>query len=61
MILTKDSLVKSLANGFDNLAVANNSFESLYNPIVVINTLGLLAIESNCNTPSDLVNDGLVE
>ena len=35
-----------------NFAVANNSLLSLYNPTVVINTLGLLAIESNFKVPS---------
>ena len=54
--------MKSLSRGLDNLATANNSFASLYIPIVVIYTCGLLMNELYNTSPVEPVtNDGFSE
>ena len=51
LTLTNASFVKSFNNGLDNLATANNSLLSLYNPTVVGNVCGLLINELNTTSP----------
>jgi hypothetical protein len=54
--------VKSFSRGLDNLAVANNSWESLYRPTVVMYVVGFVINESYRIAPVDEeINDGLVE
>ena len=56
------SLSNDLAIGWDVLATANISLESLYNPIVVINVFGSFSKDDSTNELSEPVtNDGLLE
>jgi len=56
------SLENVLSNGLLNLATANNSLLSLYNPTVVINVLGSLKYVGCTKEPSEAVKKvGLVE
>ena len=47
------SLLVDFKIGFDNLATANNSFELLYKPTVVIYDLGSVLKEGTANTESE--------
>jgi len=60
--LINTSLSNDLAIGCDVLATANISFESLYNPIVVINVFGSFSKDDSANELSEpLTNVGLFE
>ena len=48
------SLENVLSNGLLNLATANNSLLSLYNPTVVINVLGSLKYVGCTKEPSEM-------
>jgi len=55
-------LVKSFVNGLDNLATANNWLVSLYKPIVVMYTWGLLINWGYNTSPVEPeINDGFSE
>ena len=55
-------MVKSLTNGLDNLATANNWFVSLYKPIVVIYVCGLFINEEYNTSPVEPdIKDGFSE
>ena len=54
--------MKSFSRGLDNLAVANNSWDGLYRPTVVIYVVGFVTNESNIIAPVDEdINEGLDE
>ena len=62
MTLISASLVKSFLRGLLNLAVANSSLLSLYNPTVVRKVCGALMNEEYITWPEDPeINEGLAE